>query len=177
MYDKIDGAVLSSEDLSSCAKTEKGESKDEPWTRLNELDTFSLCGFGRFPAALALGMYNKERKDTLQRQGLTERDRLWDQGVRVPVGARIEHASATPQWGPLDSEGVPGDALLIGDFILWSQEAYDKYQPDVKKNEARRKKALSIDKFAKAGKQQTMMFGLLHGKEHCEEILACLAEF
>ena len=125
---------------------------------------------------MAVGVYNKERKATLQRQGLTERDRLWDQGVRIPVGTRIAHAAATLQWGSLSSEGVHDETLLIGDFTPWSQEAYDKYQPDAKKNEARRKQALSIGKFAKAGRQHTLMFGLLHGKEHCEERIACILE-
>ena len=38
-----------------------------------------------------------------------------------------------------------------------------------KKNEAMRKKDLSIDKFAKAGKQRAMICGLSHDKERFEE--------
>ena len=43
-------------------------------------------------------------------------------------------------------------------------------------NDARRKQALSIEKFAKEGKQHTLTFGLLHGNEHIKERLACLDE-
>ena len=81
----------------------------------------------------------------------------------MPIGARIAHSSSTLQWGSLSSEGVPEETLPIGDFTPSTQDAYGKYQPGPKKNEARRKQSLSIGKFAKAGKQRAMLFWLLRG--------------
>ena len=46
MYDRLDGDIMNLKDLSSWLKAEKDEGKDEPWTRLGELATFALCGFG-----------------------------------------------------------------------------------------------------------------------------------
>ena len=120
-------------------KAEKDESKDEPWTRLNELSTFALCGFGQFEASLGVGVYNKERKASLLRQGLTERDRLWDQGIRAPIGNRIAHGAATMMWGTTTSENIDDNALLVTDFMAWAQEIYEKFQPEGKKKEPRKK--------------------------------------
>ena len=170
MYESKPGEVSDMRELASLLKAGKEDNKDEPWARLNELSTFALFGFGQFDAKLAIGVYNKERRSTLQRQGLAERDRLWDRGVKVPIGTRIDHSSATLHWGALSSEGASDDALLASDFIPWAQDSYGLYRPDVKKNEARRKQALSIEKFAKSGKQRTLMFSLLYGKERYKEI-------
>ena len=133
MYEKAECDILNFEDLPPWLKSEKDEIKDEPWTRLNELSTFDMCGFGQFSASLAVGVYNKERKSTLRRQCLTERAMLWDQGVRVPIGTRIAHAAPTSQWGALSSEGIPEETLTVGDFTLWTQDAYGEYRPDSKK--------------------------------------------
>ena len=176
MYESRAGEVSDLRELASLVKAEKEDSKDEPWARLNELSTFSLCGFGQLDAKLAIGVYNKERKATLQRQGLTEGDRLWDRGIRVPIGTRLAHSSATLHWGALSSEGTSDDALLVSDFLPWAQDSYGRYQPDGKKNETRRKQALIIEKFAKAGKQHTLMFSLLYGKEHYKKRCECLLE-
>ena len=121
-------------------------------------------------------MYNKERKATLQRQGLSERDRLWDLGLRVPIGTRIAHSASTLHWGSLSSEGTSEDALLVSDVIPWSQESYERYQPDPRENEERGKQALSIEKIAKAGKQHSLMVSMIYGKGHYKERLGCLLE-
>ena len=67
------------------------------------------------------------------------------------MGKRLAHAAPTLRRGSLSAEGVPDDALLVSDFIHWPKDSYDRYQPDATKNEARRKQALRIGKFAKAG--------------------------
>ena len=175
MYD-ADPEITSMRGLADFLKAEKEEGKDEPWTRLNELATFALCGFGQFNAVLAVGVYNKERKASLLRQGLTERDRLWDRGIRVPIGNRIAHGAATMCWGSMTSENVDDNTLLVTDFIPVLQEAYEKFQPEGKKNEIRKKQVLSIEKWVKAAKQHTMMFGLLHGLEHQKERAECILE-
>ena len=108
MYDKADGDILSFKDLSSWLKSEKDENKDEPWARLNELATFAMCGHGQYSASLAVGVYGKETKSTLQRQGLTERDRLRGQGVRVHIETRIAHPSNLRLRQALGSENKQG---------------------------------------------------------------------
>ena len=95
--------------------------------------------------------------------------------MRVPVGARIASSGATLQLGALSPEGIPDDALQVGDFIPWSQDSYGRFQPDMK-NEARRKQALSIEKFVKAGQQNPLMFSLIYGKWNYKERAECLAE-
>ena len=112
MYDKTDGDILNMKELSFRLKTEKDENMGDPWARLGELATFAMCGFSQFPASLAVGVYSKEGKSTLQRQGLTGRDRLWGRGVRVPLGTRMVHAAATLQWGALPAEGILDETLM-----------------------------------------------------------------
>ena len=85
MYDGSDSGISSMKGLAEWLKEEKDESKDEPLTRLRELSAFALCGFGQFDAPLGIGVYNKERRASLLRQGLTERGRLRGRGVRLPV--------------------------------------------------------------------------------------------
>ena len=138
MYDTGESDIHSINNFAAWVKAEKDESKDEPWTRLNELSTFALCGFGQFEASLGVGVYNKERKESLLRQGLAERDRLWGQGIRVPIGNTIAHGAATMMWGTMTSENIDDNALLVTDFIPWTQEIYEKFQPEGKKNEPRK---------------------------------------
>ena len=169
MYDKVDRDASSLEDLSVWLKGEKGDSKEEPWTRLNELACFALCGFGQFNATLGIGVFNKERRSTLIRQGLTDRDRLWGGGVRVPIGNRIAHGAAALLRGTMSAENIDDNSLLVSDFIPITQEAYENFQPDGKKNEPRKKQSLIVEKWVKAAKQHTLMFCLIHGEEHGRE--------
>ena len=176
MYDKHDQDVTSSKGLSSWLKGEKDDSKEEPWARLNELATFALCGFGQFSATLGVGVYNNERRTTLLRQGMTDRDRLWDRGIRVPIGNRIAYGEAAMLRGTISPENVGGRTLLVSDFLPLSQEVYVKFQPDGKKNEPRKKQALSVEKWAKAAKQHTEMLCLPHGLEREKERTECILE-
>ena len=65
MYESKPVEISDMRELASLLKAEKDDSKGEPRTRLNELSTFALCGFGQFDAKLAIGVYNKERDDLL----------------------------------------------------------------------------------------------------------------
>ena len=124
--------------LAAWLKAEKDESKDEPWARLNELSTFDLCGFGQFDASLGVGVYNKDRRASLLRKGLTERDRLRDRGARVPVGNQIAYGTSAMLWGTMSSENLDDNAQLVTDFTPLMQEAYVKFQSDGEKNEVRK---------------------------------------
>ena len=151
MYDKGEKDILNVKDISTWLKAEKDETKDELWTRLADLARFSLCGFGKFDSSLAIGVYNKDRRTTLLRQGGTERERLWDLGARVPGGNRISNGVASLQRGSLPTENIPDEALLVSDFLPWSLDAYEKFQPVDKKMELRQKQWVGIGKFVKAG--------------------------
>ena len=90
-----------SEEIREFIKTTKegNTGKDETWTRLTEMTGFSLGGFGFFQTRLGMGTYNRERKATILRQFATDKDALWDSGLRVPIGNRIAHAAAALTWG------------------------------------------------------------------------------
>ena len=62
MYERGMGEVSDLGELPSLIKAEKEDSKDEPWTRLNDLSMFAHCGFGQFNETLAIGVYSKKKK-------------------------------------------------------------------------------------------------------------------
>ena len=76
----------------------------------------------------------------------------------------------------MSSEKVDDDTLLATDFIPMMQETSEKSQPDGKKNEIRKKKALIIEKWAKVPRQHTMMFCSMRGQEHHKERMGCILE-
>ena len=76
----------------------------------------------------------------------------------------------------MTSGNIDDNTLLVTDFIPMAQEVYEKFQPDGKKNEIRKKQALSIEKWAISENQHTMMFSLLHGQEHHKERTDCILE-
>lgn len=139
MYDRGEKDILNVKDLSTRLKAEMEETKDEPWAHLTELSCFALCGFGTLDASLSVGVYSKDRRTMLLRQGATDRERLWDIGVRVPIWDRIATGVASLQWGTLSSENIPDDVLLVSDFAPWSLDAYEKFQPSDEKMELRKK--------------------------------------
>ena len=94
-------------------KQSNEEDKDEVWSRLNELTTFGLVGFGFFTCKLGIGTNNRERKATALRQSALDRDALWGNGIRVPLGNRICHGSAALTWGCLQDTNAHGDMVLL----------------------------------------------------------------
>ena len=73
--------------------------KEETWNRLNELPAFALVGFGCFSVRIGAGAYNRERKATIARQSVTDRDALWGQeseslsGIGFPNAWRHCHGA------------------------------------------------------------------------------------
>ena len=102
------------------------------------------------------------------------RERLCDLGVRVPIGNRFSVAASSLQRGALSPEGASDEVLLVSDFLPWSLDAYEKSQPAEKKMELRKKQGMSIEKFATAGRQHTLLFALCYGRGHAQERLASL---
>ena len=176
MYDKGEKDITDMKDLSIWLKAGKENTKDEPWTRLTELSCFGLCGFGQFDSTLAIGVYNKDSRTALLRQGATERERMWDLGARAPVGNRIATGVASLNWGTLTNENIPDETLMVSDFLPWTLDAYEKFQPMEKKMEFRKKQGMGISKFVKAGRHHTLFFAFSYGEEHDAERLACILE-
>ena len=71
---------------------------------------------------------------------MTDRDRLWDGGMRVPVGNRIAYGAAAMLWGTISPDNVDDRTLSVADFLPVSQEVYEKFQPDGKKTNPERNK-------------------------------------
>ena len=114
--------------VAASVKKQAGEEdKDEVWSRLNELATCALVGFGFFTCKVGAGTYNRERKAAVLRQTTTDRDSLWDLGIRVPFGNRFSHASAALTWGCLHGDNVPEEAILLSDCHPRAQELYDAF--------------------------------------------------
>ena len=70
-------------------KSEKLGEKEETWDKLTELSLFALSGFGFFETKLGTGTYNREKKACILRQGQTDKDWMWENGLRVPISNRI----------------------------------------------------------------------------------------
>ena len=156
------------EEIREFIKTTKdgNTGKDETWTRLTEMEGFSLGGFGFSQARLGMGTYNRERNATILRQFSTDKDALRGGGLRVPVGNRIAHAAAALTWGAVNVDKPGDDTLTLADCTPFSYEAYDRFSVDGNKYEARGKQPQTIDAFTRAAKQHVELFSLFFGMEH-----------
>ena len=123
MYDTAESDIVAVKEFPNRTKGGEEEGRDEPWARLSEMPTFALCGFGQFNAVLGIVFYNKEDKYSLSRQRITERDRLWDMGCRVPISNRISTPAARLQRGAMRSINIPDGTLLVGGILPWSLDA------------------------------------------------------
>ena len=149
-------------------KDKEGE-KDETLNRLNELTPFALCGFGFFQTRIGTWTYNKERKATTVRQAFAEKGRFWELGLREPKGNRVSTDCAALNWGSPTDGKLPDDALLLGDCAQWTQDSYDLFITDGEKLEARDKQPSGLDRFARAAKQNILIFALRYGNQNKPE--------
>ena len=145
------------------------DDKEDVWSRLTELATFALVGFGFFSCKIGTGAYNRERKSTVLRQTTEDRDSSWDVGVRAPFGNRLAHASAALTCGGLSDTAVSEDTVMLSDCYPRSQEIYDVFAPNGKKYEARGKQPETLGQFLRCAKQHIILRCLLFGQEHREE--------
>ena len=150
-------------------KQETEDDKDEVWSRLDELTTFGLVGFGFFSCKLWIGTYIRERKATISRQSPIGRDALWGSGSLAPLGNRFSHASAALTWGCLQDTNVPDETILLSDRHPRPQETYDTFSPSGKKYETRGKQPETIDQFLRCTKQHIAIWRMMYGQEHKEE--------
>ena len=133
------------------------DGKEEVRSRLNELATCALAGFGFPTCRIGDGAYNRERMSTILRQSATDRDALWDSGTRVPTGNRFSHASAALTWGCLGDANVSDAAILLSDCHPKSPEWYDAFTPNGKKYEVRGKQPDSVYLCIRCDKQHISM--------------------
>ena len=155
-------------------KKEKEDEKEDVWNRLTEMATFALTGFGFLTTSLGTGAYKRERKSSSLRQGITDKDRFWDSGLRVPIGNRVAHASASLSWGCLSEKTAAEDALLLSDCAPLSTDAYEVFAPDAKKLEPMGKPPVAIDRLSRCAKQQIELLRICYGQEHRKERMGAL---
>ena len=144
------------------------DDKEEVRGRLNDLATFALVGFGLFTNAVGNGPYNRERKSTALRQVKTERDALWDMGIRVPLGNKFSHASDALPWRCLQESNISEDTILLSGCRPKPQEVYDKFAPTSKEKEPRGEHPESVDQFSRRATQHIGIWCLLFAKSHKE---------
>ena len=155
-------------------KRDKEEEKEEAWNRLGEMACFALSGFGFFETSLGTGAYSREKKASILRQGITDKDRYWDAGLRVPIGNRVAHAGASLSWGTILEGSQSDDALLLLDCGPYTMDAYDAFVPDAKKLEMRGNQPLTMGRFQRCAKQHTDLFCLIYGEQNRKERMDAL---
>ena len=120
--------------VSALVKKQTNEDdKEDVWIRPNELSTFDSVGFGFFTTTVGAGAYNRGEKSTVPRQSITDRDALRGMGIRVPMGDRFRHASASLQRGCLHESNPADDIVLLSDRHPRSHELYDAFATTGKK--------------------------------------------
>ena len=145
------------------------DEKEDARSRLNELTTFALVGSGLCARKVGTGTYNRERKSTVFRQDITDRDSLWGPGIRAPPRGLFSNASAALTWGCLQASNVPGYVALLSDFHPKPQESYDPFAPTGKKYGPRNKKPDIVDLFLRCDKRHIGIRCMIYGKEHRAE--------
>ena len=136
-----------------------------------------MWGFGFFSTKLGMGTYNKERQAAILRSFSTDKDALWGDGLRVPIGNRLARAAAALTWGTITPDKPAEDTVLLSDCVPHSAESYDAFAPDAKKLESRGKTPQTVDMFVRAAKQQVLLFALFFGKEHSPGRLEVISIF
>ena len=155
-------------------KSEKHDEKEETWNKLTELSLFALSGFGFFETKLGTGTYNREKKARILRQGQTDKDWLWGNGLRVPISTRFAQGGSSLSWGCLSESTAQDDAILLGDCAPHTLDSYEAFATDGKKVGTHGKPPLTVDRFTRCAKQHIELFCLLYGKEHGKERMDAL---
>ena len=150
-------------------KSEKLDGEEETRNKLTELALFALSGFGFFETKLGTDTYNREKKARILRHGQTDKDWLWENGLRVPISTRFAVGGASINWGRLSETTVHDDAILLGDCTPHTLDSYEAFVTDGKKSEARGDTPLTVDRFTRCAKQHIGLFCLLYVKEHRKE--------
>ena len=157
-------------------KNETG-TKGDTWALIAEMAGFSMGGFGFFKTRLGMGAYNRERKATILRQFIADKDALWGGGLRFPIGNRVAHASAALTWGAMNPDKPGDDVLTMADCLPFTYEAFDSFTIDGKKFETWGKPPQTIDAFTRAAKRHVELFSLFFGRENAAERLEAITVF
>ena len=124
-----DSTGLSAEVVEFAKLKEENGDKEDTWARLAEMAGFPLGGFWFFGALLDVRTYNRGRKGATPRQFGAEKDARWGDGLREPIGNRVDHAAATLTWGTLTPEKPGDDCVAPEDCAQFTYEAYDSFPP------------------------------------------------
>ena len=153
------------------------EEKEATWNRLDALTTFALVGFGFFAVSIGTCAYNRERKAPALRQSVTDRNALWDAGIRVPFGNRICQCMASLACGALGDTQTSGDVLLLSDCYPTTQGVYDSFALAGKKMGTRAKQPISLDSFLRCTKQHVALWCVGFGVKHRAERLLSVCTY
>ena len=110
-------------------KRGKEEEKEDVWNRLREMACFALSGFGFFETSLVTCTYNRAKNASIIRQGVTDKDRYWDSGLRAPIGDRVSHDGAALSFGTILGGAQNDESLLLVGCGSLAVHAYDAIAP------------------------------------------------
>ena len=114
------------------------------------------------------------KKASILRQGVTDKDRYLDDGLRVTIGNRVAYAVAALAWGTIFGGAQCEETLLLQDCGPYTMDAYEAFVPDAEKLEARANLPVTLDRFQRCAKQHTISFCLIYGEQHRKERLDAL---
>ena len=117
----------------------KPDEKEEPLNSLTGMTCFALSEFGFPKTTVSSGNYNRQAKSCIIRQRHTDKDALWGNGLRAPIGARVGRAGSALNWGALTAGVVADESILNDDCTPHTLDTYGQCLADPKKNEPHRK--------------------------------------
>ena len=94
---------------------------------------------------------------------MTERDAMWDLGIRAHCGNRICVSAASLTFGTINDTTVGEEALMLPDSYTVDQEVYDRFTITVEKYEVRGKKPTTLAFFAWCSEQHIAICCLFFG--------------
>ena len=115
---------------------------------------------------LGTGTYGAELTNCLQRQGKSERDRLWQSKPRIPISNRIDKSAAGGRFGDILGEGADEVSITLADCIALDATRYKAHRRDGEKLETQGEEPRTMACFIASVKQNIRLFCMLFGEEH-----------
>ena len=127
----------------------------------SKVEQFTVCalrGFGSHMATLATGTYGKEMESCLQRQGRSERDRLWRDKLRIPITNRIAKAAASGLFGNAEADVANEITITLRDCIPLDSVRYRAHRWGGEKIEPAGKEPQTMNCFISSVNQNIRLF-------------------